>query len=247
MIPGAVTVGFLHPGHYQACFAESLKELLFFDATDKQRIVGHDHGQIGKECGSGQIVDGRNQLAKFICDDSKAEWLFMVDSDAGFAPDTLERLIEAADPKDRPIVGALAFAHKTDGRAAFGGIKYRACPTIYRWYEDDTKAGFVPTFDYERDALIGCSATGGHCVLIHRSVLEKIRAEYGDIWFTPVVHPKATFSEDMSFCIRAAGVGALIFVHTGIKTTHDKGGVFLDEEYFDRQQAAKGLDHASNT
>jgi hypothetical protein len=29
-----------------------------------------------------------------------------------------------------------------------------------------------------------------------------------------------------------------VHVHTGIKTTHDKGGVFLDEEFFDRQQAA---------
>lgn len=242
MIPGAVTVGFLHPGHYAACFAESLKELLFYDATHKQRIVSHDFGQLGKSCGSGQIVDGRNQLAKVMCDESQAEWLFMVDSDMGFAPNTVERLIQAADAKKRPVVGGLAFAHKTDGKASFFGIRYRTQPTIYRWYEDDNKVGFVPSFEYERDKLIETAGTGGACILIHRTVLERIRKKYGDNWFTPVVHPKGTtFSEDLSFCIRVAGIDCPIFVHTGIKTTHDKGGVFLDEEYFDRQQAAKAL------
>ena len=239
MIPGTVTVGFLHPGHYAACFAESLKELLFADAFGQQRIVSHDFGQLGKNCGSGGIVDGRNQLAKVMCDDSQAEWLFMVDSDMGFAPDTVERLIAAADPKARPVVGGLAFAHKTDGKASHFGVRYRCQPTIYRWFEDDDKVGVVPQFDYERDALVECAATGGACLLIHRTVLERIRARYGDVWFDPVKHPKGTtFSEDLSFCIRIAGIGVPLYVHTGVKTTHDKGGVFLDEEHFDRQQAA---------
>jgi GT2 family glycosyltransferase len=245
VIPGAVTVGFLHPGYYQACFAESLKELLFFDATGAQRIVSHDFGQLGKNCGSGGIVDGRNQLARVMCDESQAEWLFMVDSDMGFAPDTVERLIAAADPILRPVVGGLAFAQKTDGKASFGGIRYRCQPTIYRWYDQDDKVGVVPQFDYPRDQLVECAATGGACLLIHRTVFEKIRTRYGDNWFTPVTHPKGTtFSEDLSFCIRVAGADLPLFVHTGVRTTHDKGSVFLDEEYFDRQQAALALQEA---
>jgi GT2 family glycosyltransferase len=229
-----VTVGFLHPGHYAACFAESLKELLFHDLANNQRIVSHAFGQLAKECGSGGIVEGRNKLAQAMCDESEADWLFMVDSDMGFAPDTVERLLAVADRKTRPVVGALAFAHKTDGRGEFGTIRYLAQPTLYDIVELDDRIGVVPRFDYPRDEVVQVAATGGACVLIHRSAFLAIRAKYGDVWFDQVRHPKgAHFSEDLSFCIRLAACGIEVHVDTSIKTTHDKGGVFLDEAYYD--------------
>ena len=242
MTPGLVSVGFLHPGHYAACFAESLQDLMFVDMTGNQRVISHAFGKMGKSCGSGGIVAGRNQLAKVMCDESPAEWLFMVDSDMGFAPDTLERLIAAADPIERPVVGGLCFAHKTDGKAEFYGVRYRACPTLYDFVDLPDKVGFAPRLDYPRNELVAVSATGGACVLIHRTVLESVRAKYGDVWFDAITHPKGptVFSEDLSFCIRVAGCGFPLYVHTGIKTTHDKGGVFLDEAFYDDQQRRRG-------
>jgi hypothetical protein len=238
MVPGRVTVGFLHPGHVSTVFMKSWTSMLFEDAAGRQRIVSHQFGEMAKECGSGGIVDGRNALARTLLDESASEWLFMVDSDMGFAPDSLERLIEAAGPK-RPVVGGLAFAHKTDGRSSFHGVKYRACPTVYDFIEEADRVGFVPRHGYERDAMVECSATGGAFVLIHRKVLDAVRDKYGDNWFTPITHPKGptTFSEDLSFCIRVAAVGFPLYVHTGIKTTHHKGGVFLDEEFYDERRA----------
>lgn len=219
---------------------QSLQDVLLYDITGEQRIVSHPFGQLGKECGSGGIVDGRNQLARVVCDESPAEWLFMVDSDMGFAGDTVERLIAAADPTDRPVVGGLAFAHKTDGRAEFYGVKYLAQPTLYTFVDQGDKVGVIPSFTYERDALVRVDATGGACVLIHRSALERVRAEYGDAWFDPLAVKGTRFSEDLSFFLRLRLLDIPLYVHTGIKTTHDKGGVFLDEPYFDRQQAARG-------
>jgi GT2 family glycosyltransferase len=234
-----VSVGFLHPGHYAACFAESLKELLFYDATVHQRIVSHGHGQLGKMCGAGGIVDGRNKLAQVVLDESDVEWLFMVDSDMSFEPDTVERLIESAHARDRPVVGGLAFAHKTDGRASMYGVRYRPQPTLYDWYEDDERAGFVPRFDYARDQLVEVAATGAACVLIHRLALEAIRERYGDVWFDTIRHPKgAHFSEDLSFCVRVAACDMPLYVDTAVKTGHDKGGVFYDEAFYDAFRGA---------
>lgn len=238
-----VSVGFLHPGHYAACFAESLCDLLFYDAHMYERIVSHPHGKMGKQCGAAGIVDGRNKLAQVLIDETEADWLFMIDSDMDFRPDIVERLIDAAHAKDRPVVGGLAFAHKTDGKASGYGIRYRCQPTLYDWFEDDTRAGFVPRFEYERNTLVEVSATGAACILIHRLVLEQIRSKYGDVWFDTIRHPKgAHFSEDMSFCVRVAACGIPLFVHTGIQTGHDKGGVFYDEAFFDAQQARLGGD-----
>lgn len=236
-----VTVGYLHPGHLAACFARSLRDLLFADLAGNQRIVSHRFGEVDKECGAAGIVDGRNHLARTMCDESEADWLFMVDSDMGFGPDVVERLIAAADPERRPVVGGLAFAMKTDGRSSFYGIRYRAQPTLYEFYEDDERIGVVPMFDYPRNKLVRVAATGGACMLIHRTALEAVRAKYGDVWFDTIRHPKgAHFSEDLAFCVRLAACDIPLHVHTGIRTTHDKGGVFLDEEFYDAQQAARG-------
>lgn len=243
MTPGSVSVGFLHPGTYAACFAESMSGLLFHDATGTQRIVSHPHGQMGKECGSGGIVAGRNQLARVFLDESDAEWLWMIDSDMGFAPDTVERLIASADPVERPVMGGLAFAHKTDGRAEFYGLRYVACPTVYDAMMEtpDGHMGFHADFNYRRNAVSTVVATGAACILIHRNALAAVRAKFdGDVWFDPFTHPKGptTFSEDLSFSIRCAIAEVPLHVDTSVKTTHYKGGVYLDEAFFDRQRTA---------
>jgi hypothetical protein len=238
--PGLVSVGFLHPGHYSACFAESLSDVILHDVAGAQRIVGHRFGKMGKECGSAGIVAGRNQITKVMVDESESEWLFMVDSDMGFAADTVERLVAAANKTARPVVGGLCFAHKTDGKASFYGLRFRCTPTLYDFYEGDGRVGFLPRLDYVRNDVQEVGATGAACLLVHRNALTAVRDKYGDTWFDPITHPTGptTFSEDLSFCVRLAGVGVPVHVHTGIKTTHDKGGVFLDEEFYDRQQAA---------
>jgi hypothetical protein len=43
-------------------------------------------------------------------------------------------------------------------------------------------------------------------------------------------------SEDLSFFVRVAGVDAPAYVHTGIPTSHAKGGIYLREVEFHRQR-----------
>lgn len=234
-----VSLAYLHPGHVEACFHESLIELLFYDASTHGRLL-HSHGKMGKRAGSGGIVDGRNQMAQLMLDESEADWLMMIDSDMGFAADTLERLIDAADPVERPVVGALCFAYAQDGRASFYGARWRCLPTVYDWVDNDDDVGFLSRMKYERDALQLAGATGAACMLVHRSALEKIRDKYGDVWFDPIVHPKGRkFSEDMSFCLRLSFVDLPLYVDSRVKTTHCKGAVFYDEEYFDLQELGR--------
>lgn len=52
------------------------------------------------------------------------------------------------------------------------------------------------------------------------------------------------FGEDMSFCLRLVAQDTPMWVNTAVKTTHDKGGVYLDEETYLIQQAIVALDAA---
>lgn len=237
-----VMLGYLHPGNERHCFAASLRELMFYDAAHGQHVVSHPFGVAPKESGASHIIAGRNELARMLLGQDEAGWLLMIDSDMGFAPDTVERLLASADPIDRPVVGGLAFAQKSDGVGPMYARRYRMCPTVYKMHETDTEVGFVPVFDYPRDQLVEVDATGAACILIHRSVLEKITRESPARPFDQVSLPKGPegrtdFGEDLSFCIRARAAGASIWIDSSVKTTHDKGAVFLDEETYDLQQA----------
>jgi hypothetical protein len=235
---GTVAIGWLDGGTWSASFGQSIVRLFLADAFGPRRILPRG-AQLRNYCGSGGIPQGRNQIAASFLDDTACEWLFVVDSDMGFEPSVVEDLIAAADYHERPIVGALCFGLKREGcDGATFADKFRIAPTLYSWVARDDDAGFLIVPDYPRGELVKVAGTGSAAVLIHRRAMRKIREKYGPIWYDPVRHPNGrVFGEDLSFCIRAAGCDLPIYVHTGVKTSHDKGGVFLDEEAFDRQQA----------
>lgn len=246
MKAGTAIVAHLSPGEWSACFGSSLIDLMFYDAAHNQRVVSHKYGHVHKEAGADNIYQARNQVVAMMLDESMAEWLWFVDSDMGFAPDTLDALIRSADPVSRPVVGGLAFACKSDGAGDFFARRYRAQPTIYHMAEVDGDYGFVPMFDYPADSVLEVDATGAACLLVHRSALQTVRDRYGDTWFDHAPKPSGQgfFGEDLSFCIRLKGAGIPMHVDTGVKTTHDKGGVFLDEYTYRLQQGFRDLFHA---
>ena len=237
MKTGTVAVGFLDPGNWSHCFGQSLIDLYLVDAFGSKRMVPHGK-QIRESCHAGGVVAGRNSIAALFLDTTECEWLFMVDSDMGFAPTTIDALIASADPTERPVVGGLAFSLRKHEAGEFYGQKYVVVPTAYEYVDSDGEVGFRSMVDYPRDSLFQVSGTGAACLLIHRSALERVREAVGDHWFDPITHPGGkTFSEDLSFCVRLAAVDIPVFVNSAVRTTHDKHGVFLDELEYDRCRA----------
>lgn len=214
-------IAFLHPNEYAASFGQSLTGLLGWDA--------HQSGHIGAyafvRCGSSGIPEGRNQVAaQLLGEPEHIEWLFFVDADMGFAPDVLDRLHAAADPVERPIVGALCFAQRETKSDGMNGFRCEARPTLYQWIEHpDGVNRFTGSAHYPVNTLVEVAATGAACVLIHRSVFEKVAEEYGPIWFDRVRRPEGgLLGEDISFFARCGAVQIPVFVHTGIRATHFK-------------------------
>jgi hypothetical protein len=220
---GAVTVAYLHPNDVAHSWHASLTDLIGYDlTTDDQRVIRG--GWIGMKCGAGGLDRGRTLTVEQFLRERDAEWLFWVDADMGFAPDTVERLLAVADRVERPIVGALCFALKETTTDGLGGYRTEPRPTILDWRDDGEKAGFQGRSWYPVNELVKCAGTGSACVLIHRSVFEKIAAEHGPVWYDRIKNPSTgdLISEDLSFCVRAGLAGFPVFVHTGVRTTHQK-------------------------
>jgi hypothetical protein len=89
------------------------------------------------------------------------------------------------------------------------------------------RIGFVRPETVPDDQLVRVSATGTGFLLIHRTVLEKVRDTSKDIaapWFRemPVGEPLSLMGEDMTFCLRAGAAGIPVHVHTGVQVGHMK-------------------------
>ena len=200
-------------------------------------------GFIERRARSQHVHRARNEIvAAFLATD--CDFLFFVDADMGIPKNAIERLMSVAHEDDRPIVAGLCFAMRDTGFSEYDySSTFDIVPTVQLWNvegddgDDPTSFGIVT--DYPRDTVIEIDGTGGACVMIHRNALEKMRAEFGEHWFTPITNKMTggPFGEDTSFFLRCRRLAIPVHMDTSVKTSHDKGGVFLTEELWDLQQA----------
>lgn len=226
MKPGSLIVAYLHGGEVAHSFHHSCRNLWTHDLLHEQRLKGF----VAQECGAGRITDGRNDaVEKFLKHD--AEWLAFVDSDMGFEPDTFDRLIAAADPVERPIVGALAFGQRRGTLGQASSVNLEQFPTIYTWVEGEGVSGCAPMHDYPADQLVRCDATGAACFIVHRTVLERLAQTFPAPrrWFDETIHRGRVFGEDLTFFKRCTDLGYSVHVHTGVKTSHYKHVYLTDQ------------------
>jgi hypothetical protein len=231
--PAAVVVAYVYSRDVTYSFHHSVIELIGYDLAHDARVLRG--GYIAYKASTDGLADARNKVAKAFLEEHAADWLLWLDTDMGFQADTLERLLAAADPVSRPIVGALAFTQREEESDGMGGWRCRATPTVFDWAKlDDGQMGFAVRWGYPHDMLTRCAGTGSACILIHRSVFERVEERYGRSWYdrVPNVSMGQVISEDLSFCLRAGTLGIPVHVHTGVKTSHQKTLWLAEDDYY---------------
>jgi cephalosporin hydroxylase len=233
---GIVQVAYLHNEHVSHSWVESMRRMRKHDQAAGCRIAGDP---LNLRCGAGMVAQTRNYGARLFLDKTAHEWLLWIDTDMGFEADAVHRLLDVADPAQRPVVGALCFAFMESAYDGMGGWRRTIVPTMYKLGTtvDTGQASFCYYGEYPDDTVVQVAATGGAFLLVHRSVLEKLRAEHGDHWFDQLYdHAGDVIGEDIAFCGRVLNAGVIPVVHTGVKTTHHKE-VWLSEGDYMLQQA----------
>jgi cephalosporin hydroxylase len=248
---GMVQIAYLHNEHVSHSWHISKEVLRDYD-LDRAVVDGADLAHavttgyriarrpLNLRCGSGIVAHVRNYAARLFLDKTPHEWLLFIDTDMGFQANAVHRLLEAADPVQRPVVGALCFAAMEAAYDGMGGWRRTIVPTMYKLgktNDDDADPSFCYFGDYDDDTVTPVAGTGGAFLLIHRSALEKLRAEHGNHWFD-MMYDRADdiVGEDIAFCGRLLKAGIIPHVHTGVKTTHHKE-VWLSELDYVMQNA----------
>ncbi|MDP3768186.1 MAG: hypothetical protein Q8S13_09235 [Dehalococcoidia bacterium] len=220
-----VVLGYVHPGFVAEPFMASVLRCYARD------IRGHQHLRGTAEAHTSLIAYGRNIVVGEFLKAGDAEWLWMADTDIGFAPDALCQLVEAADPVERPIVAGLAFVSQHGQIVA----------NWARW--DAERTALLPLVELPSAVLSEIDGCGMAFTLIHRNVLEALLAEHGGrdpgwAWFghDQVRSGGIRLGEDYTFCLRAQRLGFKVWGHRGPFLDHYKVNK-LNINAFARQEA----------
>lgn len=203
-------IGYVHPGTVRAEFCASLISVVMEGCTPLDAVLTLESGP--------NISTARNKLCDDFLRRQTAPWLLMCDTDMVLPADALDRLLAAADPVGRPVLGGLCFSLD-------GGVQRS---TMYELTQKDSgELAFTRHASWPEDACVRVSATGAACLLIHRDALLAVEKHAGDAaapWFreSAVGAPLALMGEDMTFCLRCAAAGIPVHVHTGVRAGHMK-------------------------
>ncbi len=168
-----------------------------------------------------------------IVEKLEKDWLFFMDDDQTFPPETLERLISW----DVPIVSGLYFkpygkpvphayrymweeakkypGHDEQSDHFYLSMVNEVAAYLAKFYEKIVKAD-LPTalLPAKREDLIECDGVGGGCLLIHRRVFDAIEKPYFKC------NPNTFIGEDFYFCRKAREAGFKIYLDPGILCGH---------------------------
>ena len=208
-MPEHAVVGYVHGGTVRAEFLASLLAITRRGVTPVDDAIAVGSGP--------NISRGRNMVVAGFLEDHDAPWLFMADTDMRLPWDTIDRLIAAANPQERPVVGGLCFTENPGGDSPL--------PTMYEPVESDGELVFARHESWPDDGLVRVTGTGAACLLIHRDALEAVGKLAGDgaaPWFRESVIGSSLVGEDLTFCLRCGVAGIPVHVHTGVRAGHMK-------------------------
>lgn len=161
------------------------------------------------------IYTSRNSLATMAIQ-MDADYVFWLDSDMVFQPDTLVRMMDTVQKHNIDMLTGLYFRRVPPySPVLFDKLEMRT-KTVLDWSEFKT----IPEDLFE---VGGC---GFGCVLVNTEVLISVQGKHGNMFA-----PMGNNGEDIAFCIRAKDCGYKIICDPSIICGH-VGYSVVDDQFF---------------
>lgn len=160
------------------------------------------------------IYLSRNELATAAIQ-IEADYVFWLDSDMVFKPDTLIRMMETLKANDLDILTGLYFRRVPP-----------YSPVLYNKIEIEGVACDFSEFDRIPDGLFEVGACGFGCVLMKTDVFFDVQAKFGNM-FAPI----GNNGEDVAFCWRARQCGYKVICDPSIICGH-VGYSVVDDQFY---------------
>jgi hypothetical protein len=175
-----------------------------------------------------QIARQRQTVIDYWYEKSKSEWLLWVDSDVVISPETFRLLWDNKDAKERPLVSGVYFTTENPEEPLMIPM-----PTVFSFTnKGDGTFGLARMHPLPKNQLIKVDAAGFGFILMHRSIVEKVKAVAPDgQMFMEMGRGTKFIGEDIFFFALCDKAEVPLHCHTGALAPHMKRFSF-DEHYY---------------
>ena len=175
-----------------------------------------------------QIARQRDKVINHWYEGNKADWILWVDSDVVISVDTFKLLWDNKDVVERPILTGVYFTTDQPEESLMTPM-----PTLFNFIESNGTVGITRIHPLPKNKLMPVGAAGMGYVLMHRSIVDRIRAVLPDApLFSDIGHGKNFMGEDIYFFALCDKADIPVYAHTGATVPHMKRFSF-DEHYYD--------------
>lgn len=175
-----------------------------------------------------QIARQREKVIKYWYENNKSDWLLWVDSDVVISPETFLKLWEKKDALTKPLLTGVYFTSTTPEEPLMIPL-----PTIYNFVEREGAFTINAVHPMPENSFVKVDAAGFGFVLMHRSVVEKIKAilPEGTPFFAEAGIDNTFIGEDIYFYMLAGKAEVPLWCDTSALVPHMKRFSF-DEHYY---------------
>lgn len=168
-----------------------------------------------------------------IVDKLEKDWLFFMDSDQTFHPDTLERLMSWELPivsglyfksPGKPLPHVYEYAYK-DGADFYQALINPIFGFLNRYKDELAKSPGAVILPAKREDLIQCEGIGAGCLLVHRRIFAALTKPYFQY------NDGTLLGEDFYFCRKVLGAGFKIYVDPGVICGHRMKGQITHQHF----------------
>lgn len=169
------------------------------------------------------IYTSRNDIATYAIE-TEADYVFWLDSDMVFKPDTLKRMMKTLQENDLDILTGLYFRRVPP-----------YSPVLFDQLDLDGEVCTFSEFEEIPEGLFEVGGCGFGCVLMKTEVFLDVQSKHGNT-FAPI----ANNGEDVAFCWRARDCGFKIYCDPSVICGHVAYSIVSDHFF---RAFKKGADH----
>jgi hypothetical protein len=229
-----VAIGWCDNGLTDGKFTEGLMTAVIAGGSNKMPIstsIRVQGNQIGRQ---------RQVLWDYWANNIKSDWLLWVDSDIVLTLDVMQKLWQTADKHHRPVVSGVYFISKENE-----GTLMKPYPVLFN---DVSEFEIQYIHPLPQDKVIQCDSAGFGLVLMHRSIIEKMRDKFpGESMFMESASGQDSqfIGEDIVFFRKMKEAGIPLHAHTGALVKHMKR-FSLDYDYYNMYWTMETLQRSIN-
>lgn len=160
------------------------------------------------------IYTSRNDIATFAIQ-NEADYIFWLDSDMVFKPDTLIRMLDTMKKNDLDFLTGLYFRRVPP----YSPVLFDKLEMKHNWLE-------WSEFKKIPDELFEVGGCGFGCALMDVSVVMDVQSKHGNMFA-----PMGNNGEDIAFCLRARDCGYKIFCDPSVICGH-VGYSVVDDQFY---------------